>query len=90
MTRKAEMYLHEALRRWLNWGENKPFDLAWTGLGTKNQYKELLDEGLMQWVNDEAPAPYCSGWLHLTPYGVEQLRKLLWSKLIKDYELRLP
>ena len=89
MTDNLRILLFEALRRWIIWGDNKSLTEAWTGLGCKTTYKSALNAGLMEWVYGP-PKTGTMGWLKLTPKGVDVLRGMLHTKLIRNFELNFP
>jgi hypothetical protein len=92
MRSQTEQCLHEAIRRWIIWGNsdshNGTMRDCWTGLGSRSKYKEVLEDGLMEWVNE--PSPRCTGWLKLTAKGENAVRLILKERLIKNWELNLP
>jgi hypothetical protein len=62
-------------RRWT------PMDLvgAWTGLGTRSEYRAAVDAGLMRGAAcTSPPAPRCTGWFSLTETGAQIV--LAWHK----------
>jgi hypothetical protein len=69
--------LCEALRRFECFAVRRdgrkwtPDDLlrAWTGLGTRSEYRPVIDAGLMQIAS--CTAPRCIGWWSLTETGAE-------------------
>ena len=72
MKLKVLNLLLEAHRRNLIHGKNdvnknKPLGARWLGLGTEPEYRQVITDGYMKFVN--YPSFKCMGWLHLTPLG---------------------
>lgn len=88
LTNMQKAILLEALRRYTKFHQN-PKELlnqAWTGLGTRTDYRPVLDAGLMTFV--EEPYPRCSQWLRLTDKGTAIVQKWLDAGLsYKDIEV---
>jgi len=72
--------LCEALRRFECFAVRRdgrkwtPTDLqrAWTGLGTRSEYRPAIDAGLMRGAPcTSPPAPGCMGWWSLTETGAQ-------------------
>lgn len=78
MKRKTLLLLLEAYRRWVAIGSNPDKSLGdkWLGLGTDAEYRPIIKEGYMIWVNYEAPDPRIMGWLKLTTKGEEVIRQI--------------
>ena len=79
--------LCEALRRFECFAVRRdkcrwtPNDLlrAWTGLGTRSEYRPVIEAGLMRGAAcTSSPAPRCIGWWSLTEAGAEIV--LAWHK----------
>ena len=64
----------EAIRRLEQFHPNEDPLAAWSGLGTRTDYKPALDAGLMEWAS--APAPRCMGWLRLTEKGLAEVDQI--------------
>jgi len=68
MSRKGEHWcLVEALRRYLRFHHDCPITQAWTGLGSKTQYRQALEAGLMTYAT--TPHPGYMTWWRLTERG---------------------
>jgi len=73
----TQQALEEARRRWFLRSDGdhtggQTLTTAWTGLGTKTDYKGALEHGIMEWATT-APAPRCIRWLRLTDKGAAML-----------------
>jgi len=93
--------LCEALRRFECFAVRRygrkwtPDDLlrAWTGLGTRSEYRPVINAGLMRSAAcTSSPAPRCTGWWSLTAAGAEIV--LAWHEAGfgcgNGYELTTP
>jgi hypothetical protein len=83
--------LVEALRRWCSFEHTggNTLETAWTGLGTKTNYKDAIEAGLMAFAHPYSKG--CMGWLVLTPLGAKIIQK--WLDLgfkAEDYEVKTP
>lgn len=79
MKRKTLLILLEAYRRWITFGDRPPdksLGDKWLGLGTEAEYRSIIEDGYMVWVNYEAPSPRIMGWLKLTSKGEEIIRQI--------------
>ncbi len=65
--------LIEAHRRLVNFHRGENPLTAWSGLGHRTDYKQVLESDLMRWMDDKGPPARCMGWLILTTKGLAEM-----------------
>lgn len=65
--------LIEAHRRLTTFHRGEPPLEAWSGLGTRTDYKQVLESGMMDWTGGMLPPTRCMGWLVLTSKGLAEM-----------------
>lgn len=83
LTSRQRSRLLEAKHRYTSFHPEEELTDAWTGLGSRADYKPVLSAGLMEWALHE-PALGCMGWLRLTESGAEIVQAWLDEEITDE------